>query len=459
MNPEQIRELVFNDHRAAAEADAKRFDYRRRAAIHVREGLLEAQAGRRAVVLDGPRRTGKSIALRQVAHELRVGGMPNVYYCDFTDPRLRGVGLLALVDALVAGEPSPTSASQCLLLDEVHYTGEHWARELKFVVDNVPTRVAVADSAVALVQSNLREHLAGRYIPVRIEPLPFGEWRDLRQHTGLPIADPEDASGLARECRQYLTLGGFPAHYESPEQSRVVHEILRQQIVDKAAREDVGRLRGLRDADSLEQLLVSRIAASGSQLNNSEAAQLANVSAPTARHWMEALCDTRLLWQLRPFTRSSGKHERARPKLYAIDPGLVEACSIPVFGTPDSALLGRQVETATAQALRAYARRRGGRLSYLQRPARTRDGAEIDFILEHDGKTRAIECTVRHDDRKLHPLKRLLDETKLRPDSIAVVSLRTQSEVADIDGTPARLVPLHDLLLQLSDLSTEAWPW
>ncbi|MDD9935267.1 MAG: AAA family ATPase [Myxococcales bacterium] len=456
MDSEGIRQLV-DEHARFAEADARRFGYQRDAGRQVAARLLDASAERRAVVLDGPRRTGKSVALRQVAVALRAGGLQHVHYCDLGDIRLSGVGVQALVEALV--DTSTPSVHPVLLLDEVHYTGDRWAQEIKFVVDNVPVRVAVADSAVAMVQSNLQQDLADRYNPVRIHPLPFAEWRDLRQHLGLPIADEEDGAAMGRECRQFLQLGGFPAHVESRGEARSVHELLRRQVVAQAARDDIGRLRGLRDVDSLERLFVSRIANSGSLLNNLEAAQLANVSAPTARQWLQAMIDTKLLWPLLPFARSAGKHERARAKLYSIDPGLVEACSIPVFGEPTTAVLGRQLETAVAQALRVHAERRSGRLSYLQRAASTRQGAEVDFILEHDGRTHAIECTLTDDARKLGPIKRHLDDSKLSPDTVAVVSLRTQRDVVDIAGTEVHLLPLHELLLAVSDSQLEDWPW
>jgi predicted AAA+ superfamily ATPase len=321
-------------------------------------------------------------------------------------------------------------------------------------------RIAIADSAVSFVRSALKADLADRYVPVQMHPLSFAEWLELRSVLGLPAPPPGDEVAMLRECREYLWLGGFPEHATRRDELYAVREALLQMVVDQAIRDDIGRLLGLRELDALERLFVARLAESGAQLNLAQAAASAGVSGPTARHWLRAMCDTGLLWELPLHVRSAGKFERAQPKLYSVDPSLVGACAIPVFGREDATLDGRAVETAVAQALRVYCQppERQRRLSVHQsrtKGAGTED--EIDFIVEEGASTFAIEVTRRRDVKKLNKL--VQTGRGVEATWFGVVSLeRLRREETTVDGERVHQIPLAEFLLGLAR-SDSRWPW
>lgn len=269
---------------------------------------------------------------------------------------------------------------------------------------------------------------------------------------------------LARRCfhgtgvSRLSTTRRVPDHVARRGETRRVHDALRQDVVSQSVRSDVGPLWGLREVDGLERLFVARLANSGAQLGVRDAAQLVGVSGPTVRHWIQALLDTGLLWALDERARSAGKYERGQPKLYAVDPSLIGACALPVFGGVDAEVIGRQVETVVAQALRVFCERQGARLSVYQatRESGQKD-AELDFVVEHNGVTIAIEVAARDDHRKKTTIARMAGQMAAR--SAAVVSMRARSEKVSIDGRTVHLIALHDFLLNLPDATVEAWPW
>jgi predicted AAA+ superfamily ATPase len=453
MDAEAIRRIV-EEQTEVAGASGSRYRYRRDAARRVEQSLLGT--GAPAVVLDGPRRTGKTVALEQLTEQLRAMPDVRVHYCDFTDIRLRGVGIQDLVAALI-----PRGARReprLLLLDEVHYSGESWARELKFAVDHSGARIAVADSAVAVVNAKLREELAGRYELVRMHPLSFRESRDLRSSEGFPIASEDDPSQLAHECDEYLQLGGFPANAARRGYLQEVQESLRNAVIAQAVRDDLGRLRGLRDIDNLERVFVARLANSGAQLNVRDDAKQTGASEPTVRNWLQGMLDTGLLWRLEAHVRSAGRFERGQPaKLYAVDPSLVGACSLPVFCPGNPEQTGRQLETAVAQALRRYCEITGARCGFHQPKGRAgQQEGEVDFVVEHGNRRYAIEVTSSKDRRKIPQLSRMARDLDVA--FTAVVSRRTGAEAERVDGQTIHLVPLHEFLLRMA-AAQEKWPW
>jgi predicted AAA+ superfamily ATPase len=453
MSPEEIRLLVL-EHGTKARTLGQQFPYEREEVHEILRALFDAPGGNEAVLIDGPRRVGKSVSLYHTYRYLKEEpGARQAFFCDFTDPRFRGVTLSDVVSALF----EPASESQpILLVDEIHESGkDDWAQQLKFVVDQRSTRIAVADSAVAVVKSKVREQLVGRIRRISLYPLSFAQWRALLRTNGLPVAN--DDFGWSEECFEYLRLGGFPAYSRRRGELHFVYDSLRDMVVAQAIRRDIAPLAGLRDIIGPERLLVSRLAHSGDIMSLEDARKSSEASRDTTRHWMRALIDTGLLWELMPFTRSSGKYERKRPKLYAIDTALIAACSLPVIGTADERLEGRLIETAVALALRLRAQRIGGRLSFYSPQSGARTIGETDFILEESNKIYMLEATRGEAEKKVSGLIKRANE--LSADWIGIVTPRTRYRIERVGNKTIHFVPLHQLLMCLAEDKMEVLKW
>jgi predicted AAA+ superfamily ATPase len=149
---------------------------------------------------------------------------------------------------------------------------------------------------------------------------------------------------------------------------------------------------------------------------NGEIVNFANISRDvgadikTVQSYFEILEDTLFGFLLEPFHRSIRKRQRQAPKFYLFDPGVRRALdrTLTVELKPGTYAYGKAFEHfVIIEALRLSAYRQNDfRFSYL----RTKDGAEIDLIVERPGAPVAlleIKSSERIDERDTKSLERL----------------------------------------------------
>ena len=442
MNSERIR-LIVEEATRSAVSRANRYAFARPVLASVTRQLANPTSAR-AVTLLGARQVGKSTILHQVLVRFRDDGVP-AYYCDFTDPRLRGVGLRDVVDAIGVRPEVPS----LLLYDEVHHV-ESWAQELKVLVDERVARFAVADSAAVVLETGARDAGVGRWTPVEVGPLGFDEWLQIRAASGQTL--PTDAHERFERAEEHLRRGGFPAFALYPSLLEV-HQALRSDVVVRALREDVTALSGLRDADGLDRLVAWLIESSGAIHQGTVAQRLTGASPQTTRHWVQALQDTHLVWPLPVWSRAPETKAKRAVKLYACDPGLVAAFTPRGDSTDAPEVVGRFLETACACALRTFARAHGAELGY------HRDKTEADFVLGLGAEIHVIEATAsRQPEKKARPLAELA--MRLGASTVTIVASTTRErEVPTGSDVSVRIAPLHAWLGQVFRGDKEALGW
>ncbi len=414
--------------------------------------LLTAASTWRAAVLSGPRRTGKSTLLHQALNELpKVVPEARVHYYDFTDGRLREVGLRGIVEAFAI--PPEERARAFFFFDEVHHVDD-WADELTLLVNLRAARLAVADSSAAVLSAAQRELGVGRWSPVPVEPLTFGEWLDLRSATaGLPAPDA-DPLALQELARAYVRLGGFPEYALREADLAAVHASVEQDIVAPAIRLDAAPLHGIRQPKPVEALLRHLLRNSGRELSMKLASAAAVASVPAVRRWQAPLLETGLLWELPCHVVSEGKVLRTPPKLYAVDPMLVGVYGTGADSGGGGGTWAAAVETAVAQALRLYARRTRAGLWFVKKRRGKNVEWEVDFLLEEGEQRVALEVTTGPAKKKRKPLAARAAELGA---SRAIVVADTIIAVEQ-EG-PVEQVPLHDLLLTLGGHPAGRMDW
>lgn len=434
-----------------ARARASAFLYERDLARELTESLTGA-ALQRATVLVGPRRVGKSIALVQAQRRLEALGI-ETWYCDLTDPRLHGVELRRLIEAL--GLDRPGAETVCLLVDEIHYAPE-WARDVKVLVDwNPKLRLAIADSSSALLETVGREEGVGRWRVIEASPLSFPEWLELQAAEGMPV--PRDARGRQEECDRYLRLGGFPELAREPS-LLMANQRLREDVVMRALRDDAVQVHRIRDVEGLERLARWLLRDSGVLYRPSEAARESGTSRQTLPQWERAVFDTMLVWPLFLHARSPRKAARKPYKVYAVDPGLVTAFTAGGHRSTDAELMGRLVETACAQALRVWARRADAGLGFWERPGKRRTRYEKDFLIDRGDGLCVVEVNLGGQaERKAREVAAAMRELGAsRGCVVAHVARPTTVSSGELE---VAVVPLHDMLTRLGGARGEVPEW
>ena len=323
-------------------------------------------------------------------------------------------GFLAWLEREVLSGPA------FLLFEEVQHL-EEAGLFLKGLVDLCSGhRLAATGSSSYHLRSRTRESLAGR--AERLTVLPFS-------HAELQPAGPEPI--IAREQRAFeiwerqLLYGGFPDVWlaERPE-----GELVR--LVESFVLRDASDLYRVQHLDAFRTVLRLAAADQGQLVNVSTWASESGVSRETVNHYLDLLEETHVLRRVRPFLGGKRAEIRASVKLYFLDTGIRNT----LFGG-----YGDHRNRADAGALAegwvfGEIAKSIGLLDTI-RYWRTRNGAEVDFVVERGGRRLAVE--VKHGALRQPRLPRAA-RTFLRlyrPDRLLMVNAELRDE-RDFEGVP-----------------------
>ncbi len=380
------------------------------------EGLwrrLGNPESRRAVVLLGPRQTGKTVLIRQLVDELLDARTPpsRILRFDFSDDRLS------------SPPPSPREVIACapqvqeggrtfVLLDEVQRV-PHWDLWLKQAVDAGGLAILATGSSALRLREGSIESGVGRWDEVRIEGLTYREFLRLGAVGGMSLEDRLELQPAALE--RYLALGGSPAHH-SGEPGLELRRRIREDIVDKAILKDL--LPTGVDVAKVKDLLLYLVGCSGSQFNATKRASHLGADARSLRSYLRLLEDAGLVSTLHEYpVRVSGRKRTARsqlqprPKIYAADHGPISAFSHYPEPTADSDTRERIFEAVVFRHLRWAAEQLDVESPFFYR---RQNDLETDFLLELRGGKVGIEVTAgTHLVRKARRLREAQDRLVL----------------------------------------------
>ncbi|MEM6515167.1 MAG: AAA family ATPase, partial [Bacteroidota bacterium] len=180
---------------------------------------------KRALVLMGPRRVGKTVMLFHcIGNLLKEGTNPHkLFFIGIDNPIYVN---LSLEDVLTLCKESLTldNLNGCyVFFDEIQYLKD-WERHLKVLVDSYPeTKFIVSGSAAAALKWHSTESGAGRFTDFLLPPLTFQEYIHLKNldhlifEGDIQYGDKDieyclthDSKALNKEFIHYLNFGGYP---------------------------------------------------------------------------------------------------------------------------------------------------------------------------------------------------------------------------------------------------------
>jgi len=379
----------------------------KRLAFHACRRYLLDEELRRAVLLSGPRRVGKTTILHQMAAELVAQGSDprSVLYLSLDHPILK---LLPFAEVLKTYHAAIHSgdAKGWLLLDEVQYSKD-WETEIKLLVDHRPNlRILATGSASVAHRDRLAESGVGRWITVPIPTLSFYEFVQLRQEEppefqgnlrpsdlfSLAPGELADIAGrlapLLPSFQRYLLVGGFP---ETARQSDIMlsQRLLREDIVERVLKRDLTALFGVRNVQDVEKLFIYLCRNSGGIIPHKTCADALGVSPTTVGNHLELLEQANLVYRLPPSGLSGKRVLKARNKYYLVDAALRNAILLrgeEILGNTTE--MGCIVETTVLRHVFAYYYRDTPAITYWRDPATER---EVDMVVTSPAYTIPIE--------------------------------------------------------------------
>ena len=398
---------------------------------------------RRAVVLMGPRRVGKTVLIH---HAIRVlleqGVAPNqISYISVDHPLYNGLGLEELVELYRGAAEAAPDRTAYVFFDEVQYLKE-WEAHLKSLVDRQPAlKVVVSGSAAAALSLKSHESGAGRFTDFLLPPLTFYEYLELlgegelleeTEVGGRPLFRSTDLRRLNNHFLEYLNFGGYPEVVFSETIRSNPSRFIKGDIIDKVLLRDLPSLYGISDVQELNKLFTTLAFNTAGELSLQDLASNSGVAKNTIKRYVEYLEAAFLIKVVHRIDESARQFRRARSfKVYLTNPSMRAALFTPAG--PDSQELGVLAETAVfsqyfhdEEVQLHYCRWKKGkvdmvRLNAAQRPvwavevkwsdrypSRPRDlGALVTFCrsngLSHAwATTKTVSSTVREDDVLLH---------------------------------------------------------
>ncbi|MGD0092223.1 MAG: ATP-binding protein [Planctomycetota bacterium] len=429
----------------------------------VAEVLADLRDLRQVVSVTGPRRVGKSTAVKQVIshllHEQKLDPR-RILYFSFDDPDVFASpeAQKAIFDRLVErakGQKEPSF----YFLDEVQRL-PRWELFVKKYYDlNTPIRFVVTGSASSPIFRKSQESLLGRIKDRHLLPFSFREYcqyhlrgrpefaQILEAHHQLRPAllsgDGPAALACATKLHEALTPfaaevntavldycreGGFPEVWPLTDPVRKIEYLMEQQV-RKVLYEDLMMLTQYRKPENVLRFFVYLLAHPGIELNIGKIAQQAGVDRQVVEENLPRLEMTDLILRLQKFSHQPLRVRQGNIKCYPIDMALRNAV-LKTWEPPDATTMGYLAENIVLRELVTWPEKI--EVAYFRERNR-----EVDFVLTHGGN-HYLPIEVKHRNRadQVASLKLFIERYKL---DFGIVITRDQTaKLEDVLFLPLR---------------------
>jgi len=388
--------------------------FRRRAFSRIMESLKERQV----LLVTGPRRVGKTTLLYQAIEKLLETVTPSsILYFSFEELMVSPKAVLEFYEKKVLKKPFEEMDRVFVFFDEIQYV-ENWPAALKQFYDLYPNlKFWVSGSSSLLLSKEAVEKLAGRFFFLKLEPLTFSEFLELK---GVKADRLEVFSRRAEAFfYDYLRKSGFPEIVDWENEARII-EYVKNSVIDRVALHDIPLMFKTRDMILMDKMIRLILSTPGNVINVNSLSRAWGESKVTISNYLKFLETSLLVRSLSNLRPSFLSSSRKLKKYYPITTSLIFSYSKENFERK----MGTVLETYVVNALNAEYYFREGK-------------KEIDIIIK-DKELLPIEVKEHVDEDDIAKFSRLVRYIKAK--NGIMVSSSQEIKKGDVEVIPAYLV-------------------
>ena len=329
-------------------------------------------------IISGIRRSGKSVILRLLKHELLSRGVleEQIIHLNFESFEYAELTSASHLYTFVK-ERIKQSHKYYLLLDEIQEV-EAWEKAVNSFLVDFDIDIYLTGSNSHLLSSELSTYLAGRFVEIPVFTLSFSEYLAFRKHYF-----QEDFSTHA--FVNYLRFGGFPvlhtASYSEETAYKVVYDIYSSVIL----RDTIQRYK-IRDIELLERVIKYALDNIGNTFSGKNVAdyfksQQRKVDINTVYNYLHALEGAFVLHRVQRYDIKGKEILKTQEKFYVSDISIIYA----LMGYRD-----RMISGVLENIVYLELKRRGFQV-YVGKLEQT----EIDFIAEKRNEKIYVQVTYK----------------------------------------------------------------
>lgn len=315
---------------------------------------------KRALVLMGPRRVGKTVMMFHTIQALIDENVSpqKIFFVGIDNPIYIHLSLLDVLLLAQDAVNQDTLDGCYVFFDEIQYFKD-WERHLKVLVDSYPkTKFIVSGSAAAALNLKSTESGVGRFTDFMLPPLTFHEYIHMKKMSHLmqlktikylrkeiPFYITHDNKTLNKEFFNYLNFGGYPEVALSEVIQNDVARYIKSDVVDKVLLRDLPSLYGIKDVHQLNSFFSYLAYNTGNEFSLEKIARDSGISKEIVRRYLEYLEAAFLIKVIQKIDGTAKRFQRITNfKVYLTNPSLRTAMFSPIIETDQEA--GNLIETA-----------------------------------------------------------------------------------------------------------------
>jgi len=389
----------------------------------------------------GPRQAGKTTLMEMLKEHLDKSGEPTLFLnldIEWDRPHFESQAALLKKIELELGQQHGY-----VFIDEIQRKDDA-GLFLKGLFDlKLPYKFILSGSGSLELKEKIHESLVGRKRLFELTTVTFEEFvnhrTDYRYEENLADFLAIETDRAQQLLLEYMQFGGYPRIVTATEQGEKL--VLIDEIYRSVLEKDIAYLLRLDKPDVFSALIKVLAGQVGQLLNYTELASTLNVSFATLKNYLWYAQKIFLVELIAPYARNVRKEISKSPVPYFWDLGL-RNYALGLFGHLESPLeKGFVFQNLIFLLLRQKLRLKAAKLNYW----RTKDKAEVDFVIEEGKRLIPVEAKYKHLKKDKVPPSLRSFINKYNPEQAHIINLAL-SKTLNINKTTLFFTPFHELL-------------